>query len=129
MIIQNFLPDGSCVIEKARVNTRFLELPDGYHPLTNDSVWQDDKRRQQPILVVFDGCLGPLGADMTEEDIKTLLTEIEMIKLAFKKPTISRMWMRWLSKMFSAMLKYGVTTIVFIMMAYYIGIAMYQGVG
>ena len=128
MIIQNFYPDGTCIVERARVKSRFLELPDGYHPLTNDSVWMDNNRRRQPLLVVFDGCTGPLGADMTEQDLKTLLTEIELIKLAFKKPLISKMWFRWLQAAFKSLLTYGVGALVFVLFAYYIGLAITQGV-
>ena len=128
MIIQNFQPDGICIIEKARVSSRFIEMRDGYHPLTNDSVWQHDKRRQQPILVIFDGCLGPLGADMTEEDLKTILTEIEMIKLSFKKPTVSKLWARWFQMIFRGVFKYGIMLLIFMMIAYYLILTMYQGV-
>lgn len=94
MIIQYFRTDGTCKIEKANVNARYIEMPDGMHPLTNDSVWQDDKRRRQPIVCIFEGVLPPLGADMTVEDVESILTEIELIKLGFKKVSVSKMWAR-----------------------------------
>lgn len=100
LIIQYFRNDGTCRIEKSNINARYIEMMDGDHPVTNDSVWQDNKRRRQPILAIFEGVLGPLGSDMAEEDIISLLTEIELIKLGFKKASVSKMWMRSLERIF-----------------------------
>jgi len=94
MMIQYFTVDGRCLIEKSNIDARYIEMRDGYHPITNDSVWQDDTRMRPPILAIFEGVTPPLGADMTDEDLETLLKEIELIKLGFKKPSVSKMFWR-----------------------------------
>ena len=58
MRILYFMVDGRAKMEKTNVNPRLLEMPDGYHPLTNDSVWQDAKRRMDPLLIIIQGVRG-----------------------------------------------------------------------
>ena len=127
MIVQYFMADGRCIIEKSAINARYIEMRDGDHPITNDSVWQDNKRRRQPIMVVFEGCLSPLGADMTEEDVISLLTEIELIKLGFKKPTVSKMWGRALARLFGQITKVGLSGLIFLFIAYFVIMSMIEG--
>jgi len=113
-----FTNDGRVVIEKTNINARYLELPDGYHPITNDSIWQDSKRMRDPVLPVFEGVLGPLGSDMIETDVKTMITEAEIIKKSHKKLNISKMWVRVLQRMGSWLYKYGLLLFVSIFIIY-----------
>lgn len=127
MIIQYFTVDGRCKIEKSNVNARYIEMPDGDHPITNDSVWQDDKRTRQPILCIFEGVTPPLGADMSAEDIESLLTEIELIKLGFKKASVSKMWWRALERVMDFIVKKGLYIGVIAFALFFVGQAMLQG--
>ena len=129
MIIQYFTAEGRCLIEKTRLSARYLEMRDGDHPITNDSVWQDDKRIRQPILVIHEGCLGPFGADMTEEDIISIMTEIELIKLSYKHPSVSKMWMRGMGRMFEWFWSRGVMLLIFGMIAYFVLQSILEGQG
>jgi hypothetical protein len=86
--------DGRARIESANIRARMVEEPDGYHPLTNDSVWQDSKRRREPVLVLTEGVLGPYGSSMAEEDILHLLFDIDLAERAFKLQSVSKMWQR-----------------------------------
>jgi len=119
MRILYFTNDGRTVVEKAKINARYLELPDGYHPITNDSIWQDSKRMRDPVLPVFEGVLGPIGSDMVEEDVKGILTEVEIIKKSHKNPQISKMWMRLLQRLGGWFFKYGIMMFIFIMIIYF----------
>ena len=127
MIIQYFTAEGRCIIEKTRLSARYLEMRDGDHPLTNDSVWQDDKRTRQPILVIHEGCLGPFGADMTEEDIISIMTEIELIKLSYKKPSVSKMWTRAIARMFEWIVSKGLMILIIAMIGYFVLQSILQG--
>lgn len=127
MMIQYFTVDGRCIITKSNVNARYIELPDGYHPISNDSVWQDDKRMRQPILSIFEGVTPPLGADMSEEDLKNLMREIELIKLGFKKPSVSKMWMRLLAQIGQVIWKYGAMAFIAVFIGYFLVQAMIGG--
>ena len=107
MIIQYYRVDGTMKVERTKLNARYIEMPDGAHPVTHDSVYQDDKRTRQPILCIFEGVTPPLGADMTEEDLSSMMTEIELIKLSYKKPSFSKLWMRLFSQAFEWLFKRG----------------------
>lgn len=100
--------DGQAVTENATIGARLVEMPDGYHPMTNDGVWQDAKRRRPPVLLIVQGVLGPYGASMTTEDTLHVLYEIEVAERAFRPQNVSKMWARKLAAMFAWMVKYGV---------------------
>lgn len=89
--------EGSVRVENAKIGTRLLEMPDGYHPVTNDGIWQDAKRRAAPVMVLMQGVLGPYGSSMTEEDTLNVLLEIELAERAFKPQSVSKMWQRQLA--------------------------------
>jgi len=86
--------DGREIIENWKVNSRILEEPDGYHPVTNDSVWQDSKRRLPARMMITQGVTPPFGAKMAHEDMKAILTEKIIAEHGFKHPVISKRWMR-----------------------------------
>lgn len=119
--------EGTITVEKAPVNGRYIEMRDGYHPLTNDSYWQDEKRRSAPMLVMWENVLGPLGSNMAETDVKALLTEAVIITRMHKKHQVNKAWMRWLYRIGEWIRSYGIMLLIFGMIAYYISQAMYQG--
>lgn len=100
--------EGKARIENAKIGTRLVEMPDGYHPVTNDGVWQDSKRRSDAVMVLMQGVLGPYGSSMTEEDTLNVLLEIELAERAFKPQSVSKMWQRSLAAMFDWFMKYGI---------------------
>jgi hypothetical protein len=110
--------DGRARIENTKVSTRLIEETDGYHPVTNDSVWQDSRRIREPILFLTQGVLGPYGASMTEEDTLNVLFEIEAAERAFKPQSVSKMWQRWLANGFDWLMKYGITLFIVAIAAY-----------
>ena len=114
-------------MEKTRVNARYLEMPDGDHPMTNDSFWQHSERRQIPIIAFFEGVPGALGSDMVAKDMENMLTEIELIKLSFRNPGVSKMWVRAVMRLFGGLFKIGLPTLIFIFMAYFVVQAMLEG--
>lgn len=94
MRILYFTIDSRATVEKTRRVPRLLEMPDGYHPVTNDSVWVDAKRLMEPLLVVINGVRAPYGGTMEKDDVSRVLFEIEVDEKAFKKPPVSKLWMR-----------------------------------
>ncbi len=48
MRVLYFTVDGRCVVEKTKLTKRLFEEPDGYHPVTNDSIWQHAWRVMDP---------------------------------------------------------------------------------
>lgn len=89
--------DGRELTENWKVNSRILEEPDGYHPVTNDSVWQDSKRLRPPRMIIIQGVTPPFGAIMAHEDMKAILKEKIIAEHGFKHPSVSKIWVRWIS--------------------------------
>lgn len=100
--------DGRARVENTKLGTRLIEEPDGYHPVTNDSVWQHSERRREPIMFIVQGVLGPYGASMTEEDTLNVLYEIDVAEKAFKPQSVSKMWHRAFAAIFDWLMKYGI---------------------
>ena len=101
--------EGRFRLESSRVGTRLIEMPDGYHPVTNDSVWQDANRKTDGVMVLIQGVLGPYGANMTERDTTNLYREVKYAERCFKPMSNSKMWQRSLASMFAWFYKYGIT--------------------
>jgi len=121
--------DGRAKVSNAKAYFRMIELPDGYHPITNDSVWQHDKRTLPPIMLITQGVLGPYGATMSQEDVKNTVYEIKIVERAFKPQSVSKMWMRWLENAGDWMLKYGVMLFVVMLMIIMSAIQVFGGGG
>lgn len=100
--------DGTFRTENARITQRMVEFPDGYHPKTNDSVWQDAKRKLQPIMFSFEGVLPFYGGSMAGEDILHELYDVELSERAMKAQSVSKMSWRWLGQLWGGLVKYGV---------------------
>ena len=99
--------DGKARVENSKVGTRLIEMPDGYHPITNDSVWQDAKRKSDGIMLLFQGVLPAYGGSMAEDDVLNVLREVEYAEKSFKPMSNSKMWMRSLSALVAFGFKYG----------------------
>ena len=100
--------EGLCKVENTRISARNIEMPDGPHPRTNDSVWQDSKRLRPPVMLIIEDVLPPYGASMAHEDVKTRIYEVKLASMAFKQPSVSKMWQRALARYFEYAMKYGV---------------------
>lgn len=100
--------DATVRLENARITQRMVEFPDGYHPMTNDSVWQDAMRKRPPVIVSIDGVLPFYGGSMTGEDILHELYNVELSERAMKRQSVSKMNWRFLGQIFDGLMKYGV---------------------
>ena len=127
MRIVYFTVDGRAVLERTKTNPRLLEMPDGYHPVTNDSVWQDAKRKMEPMLIIIQGVRGPYGGTMENRDVSSVLYEIELAERAFKRPRVSKMWMRSLERVLDFLQTKGLYIGVVAFALYFIAQAMTQG--
>src|SRR4030042_1396810 len=103
-----FTNDGKARVETAKVGTRLLEMPDGYHPVTNDSVWQDAKRKSDGVMFLFQGVLPAWGGQMTEQDTVNLYREVKYAERCFKPMSNSKMWQRSLAAIWAFFVKYGI---------------------
>ena len=122
-----FTVDGRCIPEKTKLNSGLIEMADGYHPITNNSVWQDARRMKDALLILIQGVRGPYGATMEDQDIARLLYDLELQERAFKKVRVSKMWFRALQRLGEGFLKYGLYVFIIFMVIYYAGNAMLQG--
>ncbi len=87
--------DGQAKMEKTRaLQTRQIEMPDGVHSYTNNSVWQDAKRLREPIIIISQGLHAPLGATNAREDALQELYEIKLASKALRNPSVSKMLTR-----------------------------------
>jgi hypothetical protein len=111
--------DGTAAIERTKTNPSMIEMPDGYHPITNNSYWQDAERKRDPVLIIIQGVRGPYGATMENEDVSRLLYDLEVKERAFKKPGVSKMWMRMFERFFDWLRRYGIWIFVIGFMAYF----------
>ena len=119
--------DGRAKVEKTRTTPRLLEMPDGYHPVTNDSVWHDAKRRLEPVLLVIQGVRAPHGGTMEKDDVSRVLYEIELAEKALKKPRISKMWMRQIEAFIEFVQKKGLYIGVIAMVLYFLAQSVLEG--
>ena len=119
--------DGSMRVEKTRNVPRLIEMPDGYHPVTNDSVWQHAKRLMEPLMIIVQGVRAPMGGTMETADVSSVLYEIELAERAFKKPRVSKMWMRLIEAISEFIRTKALYFAIVGMMLYFIAQAMLEG--
>ena len=121
--------DGTATIENHKIRTRQIEMPDGNHPITNDSVWQDTKRRGPPVMIIVQGVTGPYGASMAKEDIYSVVYEMKSDEINFRPQSISKMWHRALARFFSWFLIYGLPiTVIFLVIYMLVNQVVFGGV-
>ena len=119
--------EGLCRVENTRITARNVEMPDGPHPVTNDSVWQDAKRVRPPVMIIIQGVLGPYGSSMASEDVKTIMYEVKLASMAFRQPSISKMWQRMLAASVAWLMKYGMILFIVAIGAYAVGSTLLGG--
>lgn len=112
--------DGTAIMEKVRNIPPLLEMPDGYHPVTNDSIWQHAKRVMEPVMVVIQRVRAPYGGTMEAEDVSNILYEIELDERAFKKHGVSKMWMRAIERFMDFVVSKGIFILILMFIAYYV---------
>lgn len=124
-----FRVDGSATVESARLDYRLIEMPDGPHPLTNDSVWQHAKRRFPPIVFFMQDVLPAYGASMHHEDIKTQVFGTKLKQMALKDPTgrMSKVWIRRIEAFFEFLWSRGAIILVALFIIYNVASAMFGG--
>jgi hypothetical protein len=91
-----------------------IEMKDGYHPVTRDSVYQDIDRKKDPICIIWQGITPPQGAQTTDEYMNNLLLTIEMVRMSRRQQSVSRIWFRRLQAAGDWLLTYGVTAMIFL---------------
>lgn len=101
--------DGRAKMEKTRtLQTREIEMPDGNHAYTNNSVWQDARRLREPLVIINQGVFPPMGATMAKTDALLQLYEIKLAEKALKPPSVSTMWQRTIYRFVDWILTNGV---------------------
>jgi len=118
MLVFYLTVDGRAVKEKVKLKQRMIEMPDGNHPITNDSVWQDARRRRPPVMIIVQGVRGPYGATMENEDVSSILYEIECDERAFRPPSVSKMLWRQLTAVGSWLMKSGFYVAIMLLVVY-----------
>jgi len=86
--------NGKMRLENWNGNKNTIEMPDGVHPLTNDSVWHDAKRRRPPVMILTQGAFPPYGASMAHTDVSNVLYSSEVAEKVFRPQSVSKMWHR-----------------------------------
>lgn len=110
---------GDATIERTKEpSENILEMPDGDHPLTNDSFWQDENRRMNPVLFIVQGVRAPYGGTMEQDDIKRVLYDMDLRERAFKRQSVSKMSWRFLGRMGEWVIKYGVLIVMGVIIAW-----------
>ncbi len=121
--------DGAAQVKKAIFDARLIRYPDGDHPVTNDSVWQDSKRLRMPIMIILQDVLGPIGSTMQWGDIRLRLYEMKLSELAFKNQSVSKPWQRMFANFAEWAGKYGITICVLALVVGASAFSMFGGSG
>ena len=82
--------------ERTRINERYIEHRDGFHPMTSDCVFYDSLRRREPCITLVEGATPPLFSDMGHDDMENFFKEYIVAEQGFKQPTVSKIWKRTL---------------------------------
>lgn len=86
--------DGKARLENWSPNKNVVEMPDGLHPVTNDGVWQDARRRKPPLMLMTQGAFPAWGSSMAHHDVGNVLYSTELAERAFRPQSVSKMWVR-----------------------------------
>ncbi len=78
-------------------------------------------------MIIIQGVRGPYGATMENEDVSSVLYEIELAERAFKGPSVSKMWQRALLRLFEFIYSKGLMILIMIFFGYFIAQAMLAG--
>lgn len=109
---------GHAYAENLKATTSLVEMKDGYHPITNDSVFRDRERKDDAIVVIWQGVAAPEGANQTRQFITDVFVDIEIKKMAHDRKKVNKIWHRQVAAIIGAVAKYGLQLIIFIIIAY-----------
>lgn len=80
--------------QNANLRENQIQEPDGNHPMTPDCVSYDPKGVGQPVITMFQGITPPFGAALAKDQVQNVLYEMTVQKLAFKRQSVNKMWLR-----------------------------------
>ena len=86
--------NGHIYVEKAAHRFKLIEEPDGFHPMTNESIWTHDGRVGESFVLIWQGTASPEGNPMTKDFATQILKEDAILKVHRGKMTVSRLWSR-----------------------------------
>jgi hypothetical protein len=120
-ILRYITQDGRMIEQKTVINERYIEMRDGFHPMTNDCVFQDSARRKDNSIIIAEQCTIPLFSEMGDAEMSTLFREYVVAESKFKQPTVSKMWTRTLIALWNWIRVYGVPFAVALFVIYIVG--------
>lgn len=123
-----FTVDGRCTPDKCKADVEFIQMPDGLHPMTNDSVWQDARRVKDSLLIIIKGVRGPYGSVMENDDVSRNLYGLEVKEHAFQRARVSKMWHRALANFMDGLGRYGFYLGVGALIIYVVVTSLFPGV-
>lgn len=94
--------------QKTTINERYIEMRDGFHPMTNDCVFQDSQRRRDNSILIAEQCTIPLMSKTGDPEMETLIREYIVAESKFKQPTVSKMWARTFRAIGAWLAAYGI---------------------
>jgi hypothetical protein len=104
MILIYLTADGRAKAEFIKHASKFIELPDGYHPMLDKGVLRDSAHKYPSVMMVWQNRFNPENCPDSKEDTALVLIENELIKMGRGRPTISKMFFRrllaWLMNTF-----------------------------
>jgi hypothetical protein len=107
-VLQYITQDGRMIEQKTVINERYIEMRDGFHPMTNDCVFQDSQRRRDNSIIIAEQCTIPLMSKTGDPEMETLIREYIVAESKFKQPTVSKMWGRSLRALGAWIAAYGI---------------------
>jgi hypothetical protein len=126
-ILRYITQDGRMVEQKTVINERYIEMRDGFHPMTNDCVFQDSRRRKDNSILIPEQCTVPLFSEMGDAEMATLFREYVVAESKYKQPTVSKMWIRSLVALWDWIRGHGVALMIGLFIIYIVGNALLQG--
>jgi len=105
-------PDSRAKMEKVRLTTRLIEMPDGpgYHPVNPEAIWYDDQQKGDSMMFVWHGIVNPHGSLFDRQAVSKIEEECEMAKRNRRPLSVSKIWQRQFARAINWFIKYGLTT-------------------
>lgn len=94
MILIYLKADGQARAEFIKHSSKFIELPDGYHPMLDKGVMRDSEHKYPAVMFIWQNRPMPEGCDDTRENNEVILVENELIKMGRGRPSISKLFYR-----------------------------------
>ena len=126
-ILRYITQDGRMLEQRTVINERYIEMRDGFHPMTNDCVFQDSARRKDNSILIAEQCTIPLMSKMGDPEMATLFREYIVAESKFKQPTVSKMWARTLIALWNWIKVNGIPLLIGLFIIYIVGNALLAG--